>query len=221
MGYCSLSCGWMEIRFDISSYITVYVTHKSVCWNVCQENLHFVSQSVFLQTLLLMWTLQLSDGVYCLTEHVFLKVWVKIYNFILLSYQRGFSKSGLAALDICTLSVIFPTHNCRHMTENSDIRPQECSQWQLSFHSRFHLRYQEIFLTHTIRREIANRSWTKGVALGTLVTLQHTLYICHRKQRHKYKNIAFNDNFLVTFHSLSLQADKTCMLWWWLIIWQM
>jgi hypothetical protein len=52
MGYCSKSCGWMEIRFNIGSYITVYITHKLGCWNILWENLQFISQSVFLHTLL-------------------------------------------------------------------------------------------------------------------------------------------------------------------------
>jgi hypothetical protein len=100
MGYSSLSCGWMKIRFNIASYITVYVTYKSGCWNVFHDNLHFASQPVFLQTLLVMWTLELSDDVYHLREHVFFKLSLKMLDFILLSYQRGFLKSGLAALDI-------------------------------------------------------------------------------------------------------------------------
>jgi hypothetical protein len=104
MGYSSFSCGWMEIRFNIASYITVYVTYKSGCWNVFHDNLHFHSQPVFLQTLLVMWTLELSDDVYYLTEHVFFKLWLKMLDFILLSYQRGFWKSGFAALDMHIMS---------------------------------------------------------------------------------------------------------------------
>jgi hypothetical protein len=61
----------MEFRFNIASYITVYVTHKPGCWNVFHDNLHFTSQPVFLQTLLVMWTLELGDDVYYLTEYVF------------------------------------------------------------------------------------------------------------------------------------------------------
>jgi hypothetical protein len=38
-----------------------------------------------------------------------------------------------------------------------------------------------------VRREIASYS------LGTLVTLQHTLYMYHRKQSYENKNIIFND----------------------------
>jgi hypothetical protein len=30
MGYCSLSCGWMEIRFNIASYITVCTCYPPV-----------------------------------------------------------------------------------------------------------------------------------------------------------------------------------------------
>jgi hypothetical protein len=78
---------------------------------------------------------------------------------------------------------------------------------------------------HTVRREIAHYSWTKIVAPGTLITLQHTcnhkcvyiyiyIYIYHIEQRHENQNIIFND----TFRSLTLQSNKTSMLWWWLII---
>jgi hypothetical protein len=70
-----------------------------------------------------------------------------------------------------TLCVILPIHNFPHMSENSAIRPQEFSQWQFPFYCS----YQEIFLMHTVRREIASYSWNKGVALGTLVTMQNTL----------------------------------------------
>jgi hypothetical protein len=88
------------------------------------------------------------------------------------------------------------------------------SLWTPSF-------YQEIFLMHTVKREIVTYSWTNGVALCTVVTLQHalqpSLYICHREQRYKNKNTTSSDNFHITFHSLYLPANKTCMLWWWLI----
>jgi hypothetical protein len=69
----------MKIRFNIASYMTVYVTHKSGWWNVFIENFHFISQSVFLQTLLLMGTVQISDGVHYLAEHIFFKALVKYY----------------------------------------------------------------------------------------------------------------------------------------------
>jgi hypothetical protein len=68
---------------------------------------------------------------------------------------------------------------------------------------------------HTIRREIAHYSWTKIVFPGSLVTLHYTCnhpYIYVTKSKGMY--ITFNG----TFHSLSLQANKTCTLWWWLII---
>jgi hypothetical protein len=69
MGYWSLSCGWMEIYSTLLlTSLSVYVTHRSGCWNVFPENLHFISQSVFLQTVLVMWKLQLSVGVYYLRE---------------------------------------------------------------------------------------------------------------------------------------------------------
>jgi hypothetical protein len=82
---------WKSDSTLLLTSLSVYVTHKSGCWNVFGENLHFISQSVFLQTVLVMWTLQLNDGVYYLREPVSLKFSVKI----LLSYQRG-----LATLDV-------------------------------------------------------------------------------------------------------------------------
>jgi hypothetical protein len=59
-------------------------------------------------------------------------------SFIVFWYKRCFSKPALAALDTHTLCVTFTTHYCSHMTENSNIRPQECYQWQLSFHYKLH-----------------------------------------------------------------------------------
>jgi hypothetical protein len=68
---------------------------------------------------------------------------------------------------------------------------------------------------HTLRREIAHYSGTKLATPGTPVKLQHPcIFVCQIEQRHENKNITFND----TFHSLSLQSNKICMLWWWLII---
>jgi hypothetical protein len=105
MGYFSPSCGLIEVRINIASNINVYVTTKWGYCNVFQENMHLISQSVFLETLVVMWTLQLS-GVYYLTEDECLEVQVKMLDFLLLSYQRGFSNSGLDALDIHIVSHI-------------------------------------------------------------------------------------------------------------------
>jgi hypothetical protein len=49
-------------------------------------------------------TLQLK-GEYFLTEDEFLEVWVKMLD-IFLSYQRGFSNSGLGATDIYIMCYI-------------------------------------------------------------------------------------------------------------------
>jgi hypothetical protein len=99
----------MDIKFSIllQQNITLiltspYMVHTSQ--KTFSENLHFISQSVFLQSLLVMWTLQPCDGVYYLTRHVILKGWVNMVEFILLSYQRGFPNSGLTTLDIPTVS---------------------------------------------------------------------------------------------------------------------
>jgi hypothetical protein len=152
----------------------------------------------------------------CIFLNVGRKCWVS-----LLSYQRGFSKSGLTALDIhigCHITYTwlstYDRKSC-HKTTRSFPVTTFFSLWTPSF-------YQEMFLMHIVRREIAIHSWTKGVALCTVVILQHalqpSLYICHRKQRHKSKNITSSDNFHTTFHSSYLLANKSCMLWWWLII---
>jgi hypothetical protein len=60
----------------------------------------------------------------------------------------------------------------------------------------------------TIRREIAISSWAKEMAVGSLVTLQHTVTVAvymSQKQMHKDRNIIFNGNFFI-LHSLFLQA---------------
>jgi hypothetical protein len=131
------------------------------------------SQPVFLQTLLVMWTLELSDDVCYLTEYVFFKLWLKILDFILLSYQRGFWKSGLAALDIhivCQITYTwFSTYNRKLCYKTTTMFPVTTffPLWISYF-------YQEIFLMHIVR-ETASYSCCKGVALGTLVTLQQAL----------------------------------------------
>jgi hypothetical protein len=113
-----------------------------------------------------------------------------------------------------TLCVIFPTHNCPHMTENSAIRQPECSQWQLSFH-------YSIILSGNIL-DAYNKKGNYTLFMNQLnnpnaaaYSLIIPVYICHRKQCHKNRSITFNDNFHITFHSLFLQANQTCMLWWW------
>jgi hypothetical protein len=87
-----------EWKSDSTSLLTspsVYVTHKSGCWNVFRENLYFISQSVFLQTVLVMWTLQLSVGVYCLRVYILFECLG-----IGIIIPRVFWKSGLAGLNI-------------------------------------------------------------------------------------------------------------------------
>jgi hypothetical protein len=65
-----------------ASYITAYATHKLGCLNVFRGCLHFISQSVCLETLLLGWTQQICDGVYYLTKHVILEVWAIMFEII-------------------------------------------------------------------------------------------------------------------------------------------
>jgi hypothetical protein len=48
MGYCSLSCGWMEVRINNADNINVYITDKSGYWNILPENMRLIPQSVFL-----------------------------------------------------------------------------------------------------------------------------------------------------------------------------
>jgi hypothetical protein len=142
----------------------------------------------------------------------FFKLCLKMLDFILLSYQRGFWKSGFAALDIhilCHITYTWCSTYDRKLCRKTTRMFPVTTFFPLQIPSF----YQEIFLMHSVRREIASYPWCKGAALGTLVTLQHTLYICLRKQRHKNKNISSSDNIHITFHSLHLQANKTCMLW--------
>jgi hypothetical protein len=61
---------WKSDSTLLLTALSVYVGHKSGCWNVFREKLHFIGQSVFLQAILVMWTLQLSVAVYYLREHI-------------------------------------------------------------------------------------------------------------------------------------------------------
>jgi hypothetical protein len=173
MGYWSLSCGWMEIRFNIASYITVCIGCWNVFWDdlhfisqsVFWEDLHFISQSVFLQTVLVMSTLELSVSVYYLREQ--------------LLFECLGENTGLHSVIIPKRFLIIrfscPAIVCHipytwlfcHMTTRMFPVTTSFSLYTPSS-------YQEIFLMHTIRREIAHYSWTKRAAPGTTVTLQHT-----------------------------------------------
>jgi hypothetical protein len=101
--------------------------------------------------------IELSDDVYYLTEHVFFKLWLTMLDFIPLSYQRGFSKSGLTALDIhivCHITYIWlSTYDRKSCHKTTRMFPETTffSLWTPSF-------YYEIFLMHIVRREIATYS---------------------------------------------------------------
>jgi hypothetical protein len=133
---------WKSDSTLLLTSLSVYATHKSSCWNVFWEKLHFISESVFLQTVAVMWTLQLSVGVY------YLNVWVKMLDFILLSYRRGSWKSGFAALDI---------HIVCHIP---------CT-WLSKYDRKFCHKTTRMFpvttsFMHTIRREITHHATHKS-----------------------------------------------------------
>jgi hypothetical protein len=118
----------------------LYMLHTRKCWcSVFREKFLFTSQSFFLQTLPLIWRLQLWDGVCYQTKHLILNFWVKIFYFILISHQRGSFKISIGCpWHSNCISHNLHTYNCPHMWEDSDIRLQEHYKWQLTFHYRIH-----------------------------------------------------------------------------------
>jgi hypothetical protein len=134
MGYWSLSCVWMEMRLHIASYITVCICYPQVRLLECHPRelvLHFTvclvtncSSDVN--------TTATQGNIYYLNDEV------KMLNFILLSYQRGFRKSGLAALDIHIVCHI-PYKWLSKYNIKFCHKTHECSQWQLPVHCRLHL----------------------------------------------------------------------------------
>jgi hypothetical protein len=186
--------------------LSVYVTHKSGCWNGFRENFPFISQSVFLQTVLVMWTLELSVGVYYLKDIYYLNVGVQMLDFILLSCQRGFWKSGLAGLDIHIVCHIPYTWLSKY-DKNFCHKTTRMFSMTNSFSLYTPSSYQEIFLMYTIRREIAHYSWTKIVAPGTLVTLKHTCnHLCIMSQRAKAWKQEYN--FQLHFSLFILTSEQ-------------
>jgi hypothetical protein len=79
--------------------------------------------------------------------NIILRVWSKCWTSLCYRTKHVFQNQIQLPLTY-TLCVTFPTHNCPHMTENSDIRPQEYYQWQFS-------------LYHGLKILIRKYSWCK------------------------------------------------------------
>jgi hypothetical protein len=130
---------WKLYSTLLLTSLSVYVSHKTGRWNVFGENLHFISQSVFLQTLVVMWTLQPSVGVYYLREQILFEC---LRENVGLHYSVIKQKRFLKIRFSCpqhTHCVSYSPHMIVQIWQRSAIRPQECSQWQLPFHCRLHL----------------------------------------------------------------------------------
>jgi hypothetical protein len=139
LGYCSLSCGWMEIRVNIPSNITVcicytqvrlleclpteFALHLTVCLLTnCCSNLNITSK----------WWYILQKGTYfnwmfgwkCLTSFCY--------------HTKEVFENQVQLPLTFTLCGILHTHDWPHMTESTAIRPHGWSKWQLPFHCRLH-----------------------------------------------------------------------------------
>jgi hypothetical protein len=163
MGYWSLSSGRMDTRFlhhclymlptsqvDGMSSKRTCTSFHSLSWYKLFSDVNTTAKC---------WCVFPKGTLFeCLGEYV---------GFILLAYQICFSKSGLAALDIYIVCHI--PYTCLsaydrkffHKTTRMFPLTTSFSLWTPSS-------YQEIFLMHAIRREIAHCSWTKIVATGSL-----------------------------------------------------
>jgi hypothetical protein len=144
MLYCSRSCGWMQstLPFFYTSTLHCFL-HHYVCYIQarlveCLQRelaLHFtvclLTNSFSDVNTIDMWWCTLLNKT-CNLERLVENV--QLHSLII---PKNFQSHIQLSLT-CTLSVTFPTHNC-HMTENSEIKPQECYQWQLSFHYRLQI----------------------------------------------------------------------------------
>jgi hypothetical protein len=137
----SLSCGWIEIIFNFASCITVCICYLHVkLLESLPRELHFLSQSVSLQTVLVMWTLQLSVGVYYLREHILFECLGENVGLHSVMIPKRFLKIRFSCL-WHTDCVSYSLHMIVQIWQKfcSAIRPQEYSQWQLPFYCRLHL----------------------------------------------------------------------------------
>jgi hypothetical protein len=199
MAYCSLTCGWMEIRFNIPLQrhttlllISMYMLHTILVGGISSERelaLHstaclLTSTSTDVNTTVMWW-------------------WI-LPNKTNILAGLG-EKDGLLSVIMpkrfLKIRLSFLTHNCPNIWQKI-LTILSVSNF-FSLYTAFS--YQEIFLIQTIRREIAQLFMSQS----TLVTLQHTLQpSLHMSQKDKCKerqkqnkNINFNDNFHFTSHS--------------------
>jgi hypothetical protein len=140
MGYWSLSCGWMEIRFNIDSYITVCICYPQVRLMECLPRDLALPFTVCLlancssevNTTAKCWCILLK-GTYIVSMFRW-KCWTSVCY-----HTKKVSENQVWVPLTYALCAIFSTHDCPNETESSDIRPKQCSQWQLPFHCNLHL----------------------------------------------------------------------------------
>jgi hypothetical protein len=133
MGYWSLRSGWMEIRFSLATYITVCICYPQVRLMECLPREIALHYTVCLltnccsdvNTTAKCWCILFE----CLGENVGLNSVVISKRFLKIRFSCPWR----------THCVLYSLHMIVQIWQSSAIRPQECSQWQLSFHCRLHL----------------------------------------------------------------------------------
>jgi hypothetical protein len=206
IGYCSLNCGWKGIRFNFASYIIVYVTHKSG-----GGGLECLQRQLALHFTVCLLTNSSSD------VNTTAKWWCILPNRTCIFGSLG-ENDGLHSI-LITKSFLKTRFSCPwHSVSYSLHKIAHILVWQIILpwdhktipSDNFLFTVDSIFLSRNIL-EVYNKKRNCPLPLGTVLTLQHTLqpslYLCHRKQRRKNKNIT-----LKTLHSVSLQANKTSVM---------
>jgi hypothetical protein len=171
LGYCSLSCGWMEIRLNIASYITVCICWPQVRLLECLPRelaLHFTACLLTdccsdVNTTAKCWCI-LAKGTYIIWMFGW-KCWI--------SFCSVLFSSGLAALDIHIVYHIPYTWLSKYDRKFCYKTTRMCPSDNFLFTA------DSIFLSRNIldaynKKGSAHYSWSKIVVPGTLVTLQHT-----------------------------------------------
>jgi hypothetical protein len=183
-------------------------------WIAFRENLQFTSQHVFLQTLPLVWTLHLCHGVYYLTKHVILDIWVKILDFIQIFYKGGLSNSGFS-FPWYKHCVILHTHKCSHDSRVLHL-PNKTYQWLHYMDFNFLPWYN---LDANKRKEIALSIMKQTNSSGqSCKTATHSNHFCkyHRHKRYKEHLFQWQLKYHITLFILTSAytiAIQTWMLW--------
>jgi hypothetical protein len=139
MGYCLLSCGWMEIRFNIASYITVSICYPQVRVLECllrELALHFTAClptncSSDVNTTAKCWCILLKR-----TNIIWMFEWKCGTSFCYHTKEVFENRCSCPWHTHCGL---YSLHMIVQIWQSFAIRQQKCSQWQLPFHCRLHL----------------------------------------------------------------------------------